>query len=82
MGTQGYADRVCGRYTNTQGPEEIDELARRFAVADPASELTTERRQADDVQHALAITPDQIVAVSYSDELLRVGANDQPAHWH
>jgi predicted adenylyl cyclase CyaB len=43
------------------------------AVADPASDLTSERRQASEVQDALAITPEQIMAVSYSDELLRAG---------
>jgi predicted adenylyl cyclase CyaB len=46
------------------------------AVADPASDLTSERREASEVQEALAIAPEQIVAVSYSDELLRAG--DEP----
>lgn len=41
------------------------------AVADPASDLSTEHRRASELQDALAITPDQIVAFSYSDELLR-----------
>jgi predicted adenylyl cyclase CyaB len=41
------------------------------AVAGPASDLTSERRQAREVQEALAIAPEQIMAISYSDELLR-----------
>jgi adenylate cyclase class IV len=41
------------------------------AVADPASDLSTEHRRASELQDALAITPDRIVAFSYSDELLR-----------
>ena len=41
------------------------------AVADPASDLTSERREANEVHEALAISPEQIMAVSYSDELLR-----------
>jgi predicted adenylyl cyclase CyaB len=41
------------------------------AVADPASDLSGEHRRASELQDALAITPDQIVAFSYSDELLR-----------
>jgi predicted adenylyl cyclase CyaB len=41
------------------------------AVADPASDLSAEHRRASELQDALAITPDRIVAVSYSDELLR-----------
>jgi len=40
-------------------------------VADPASDLSGEHRRATDLQDALAITPEQIVAFSYSDELLR-----------
>jgi predicted adenylyl cyclase CyaB len=48
------------------------------AVADPASDLTSERREASEVQEALAIAPEQIMAVSYSDELLRA-INCQPA---
>jgi predicted adenylyl cyclase CyaB len=40
-------------------------------VADPASDLSTEHRRASELQDALAITPDRIVAFSYSDELLR-----------
>jgi predicted adenylyl cyclase CyaB len=43
------------------------------AVADPASDLTSERREASEVQEALAIAPERIMAVSYSDELLRAG---------
>ena len=42
------------------------------AVADPASDLSTEHHRASELQDALAITPDQIVAFSYSDELLRI----------
>jgi adenylate cyclase class IV len=41
------------------------------AVADPASDLSTEHRRASELQDALAITPDRIMAFSYSDELLR-----------
>jgi adenylate cyclase class IV len=41
------------------------------AVADPASDLSAEHRRAHELQEALAITPDRIVAFSYSDELLR-----------
>jgi predicted adenylyl cyclase CyaB len=41
------------------------------AVADPVSDLTSERREANEVQEALVIAPEQIMAVSYSDELLR-----------
>jgi predicted adenylyl cyclase CyaB len=40
------------------------------AVADPTSDLNIERRHASELEEALAITPDQIVAFSYSDELL------------
>lgn len=40
------------------------------AVAESASDLSTERRRASELQDALAITPDRIVAFSYSDELL------------
>ena len=48
------------------------------AVADPASDLRTEHRRAGELQNALAITPDRIVAFSYSDELLRrVGGGAQ-----
>jgi predicted adenylyl cyclase CyaB len=42
------------------------------AVADPASDLSGEHRRASELQDALAITPDRIVAFSYSDELLRI----------
>jgi predicted adenylyl cyclase CyaB len=41
------------------------------AVADPTSDLTSERELAADLQAKLGITPEQIVAFSYSDELLR-----------
>jgi adenylate cyclase class IV len=41
------------------------------AVADPASDLSTGYRHARELQDALTITPDRIVAFSYSDELLR-----------
>jgi predicted adenylyl cyclase CyaB len=41
------------------------------AVADPASDLSGEHRRAGELQDALAITPEEIVAFSYSDELLR-----------
>jgi len=41
------------------------------AVADPASDLSAEHHRADQLQDALAITPDRIVAFSYSDELLK-----------
>jgi adenylate cyclase class IV len=41
------------------------------AVADPASDLSAEHHRAGQLQDALAITPDRIVASSYSDELLR-----------
>ena len=47
------------------------------AVADPASDLSAEHHRAGQLQDALAITPDRIVAFSYSDELLRV----DPDHW-
>jgi adenylate cyclase class IV len=40
-------------------------------VADPASDLSAEHHRAGQLQDALAITPDRIVAFSYSDELLR-----------
>jgi uncharacterized protein (TIGR00290 family) len=42
------------------------------AVADPTSDLSAEHRRASELQDALAITSDRIVAFSYSDELLRV----------
>ena len=42
------------------------------AVADPASDLSAEHHRAGQLQDALAITPDRIVAFSYSDELLRL----------
>ncbi len=45
------------------------------AVADPASDLSPEHRRARELQDALAITPDRIVAFSYSDELLREATN-------
>ena len=48
------------------------------AVADPASDLTSERSEASEVQDALAIAPEQVMAVSYSDELLRAGRDCQP----
>jgi adenylate cyclase class IV len=41
------------------------------AVADPVSDLSAEHRRASELQDTLAITPDQIVAFSYSDELMR-----------
>ena len=41
------------------------------AVADSASDLSAERRRTSELQDALAITSDRIVAFSYSDELLR-----------
>ena len=44
------------------------------AVADPASDLSTEHRRARELQDALAIAPEQIVAFSYSDELPRIGS--------
>jgi adenylate cyclase class IV len=40
------------------------------AVADPASDLSAEHERADELGDALAITPDRLVAFSYSDELL------------
>lgn len=46
------------------------------AVADPASDLSAEHHRAGQLQDALAITPDRIVAFSYSDELL--GPPDDP----
>ena len=48
------------------------------AVADPASDLSTEHRRASELQDALAITPDRIVAFSYSDELLRIDPDRRP----
>jgi adenylate cyclase, class 2 len=41
------------------------------AVADPASDLSSEQNLASELQNALAITPEQIIAYSYSDELQR-----------
>jgi len=41
------------------------------AVADPVSDLSAEHRRASELQDALTITSDRIVAFSYSDELLR-----------
>lgn len=41
------------------------------AVADSASDLTDERQQVSQIQGALAITVDQMVAWSYSDALRR-----------
>ncbi len=40
------------------------------AVADPASDLAVEHLHASELKEALAITPDRIVAFSYSDKLL------------
>ena len=40
------------------------------AVADRASDLSTERHRVSELQDALAITPDRIVAFSYSDALV------------
>jgi uncharacterized protein (TIGR00290 family) len=48
------------------------------AVADPASDLSTEHRHASELQDALAITSDRIVAFSYSDELLRIDPDHRP----
>jgi adenylate cyclase, class 2 len=48
------------------------------AIADPASDLRTEYRRASELQDALAITPERIVAFSYSDELLRARPDHQP----
>jgi len=42
------------------------------AVADPTSDLSIESRRASELQDALAITPERLVAFSYSDELLRL----------
>lgn len=42
------------------------------AVADSASDLSAEHHRAGQLQDALAITPDRIVAFSYSDEFLRL----------
>jgi predicted adenylyl cyclase CyaB len=50
------------------------------AVADPASDLTVERSLASEMQDALAITPDRIMACSYSDELLRASPDHRPAY--
>ena len=41
------------------------------AVADPTSDLTSEHQLAADLQARLGITPEQIIAFSYSDEMLR-----------
>jgi adenylate cyclase class IV len=41
------------------------------AVADPTSDLSIESRRASELQDALAITPERLVAFSSSDELLR-----------
>jgi hypothetical protein len=49
------------------------------AVADPSSDLTIERQRASELQDALAITPDRLVAFSYSDELLRATPDCPPA---
>jgi uncharacterized protein (TIGR00290 family) len=48
------------------------------AVADPASDLSAEHRRASELQDALAITSDRIVAFSYSDELLRIDPDRRP----
>ena len=47
------------------------------AVADPASDLSAEHRRVSELQDALAITSDRIVAFSYSDELLRIDPHRQ-----
>lgn len=49
------------------------------AVAHPSSDLTIERQRASELQDALAITPDRLVALSYSDELLRATPDCPPA---
>jgi hypothetical protein len=38
---------------------------------DPTSDLTSEHQLAADLQARLGITPEQIIAFSYSDEMLR-----------
>ena len=48
------------------------------AVANPASDLSAEHRRASELQDALAIASDRIVAFSYSDELLRVDPDRRP----
>jgi len=48
------------------------------AVADPASDLSAEHRRASELQDALAITPERIVAFGYSDELVRIDP-DRPS---
>jgi predicted adenylyl cyclase CyaB len=44
------------------------------AIASPDSDLTGEYRQVAELRTALGITDERILAVGYSDELLRVGA--------
>jgi adenylate cyclase, class 2 len=44
------------------------------AVAEPDSDLSGEYRNVAELREALGITDEQILAVGYSDELLRVGA--------
>ncbi len=41
------------------------------AIADPTSDLTSERQLTADLQARLGITPERIAAFSYSDELIR-----------
>ena len=52
------------------------------AVADPASDLSAEHHRAGQLQDALAIAPDRIVAFSYSDELLRANPDRAKASQH
>jgi adenylate cyclase class 2 len=44
------------------------------AVAEPDSDLSGEYRNVTKLRQTLAITDEQILAVGYSDELLRIGA--------
>jgi predicted adenylyl cyclase CyaB len=45
------------------------------AVAEPDSDLSGEYRNVAELREALGITDERILAVGYSDELLRVGAS-------
>jgi adenylate cyclase class IV len=65
-----HLDEVCG----------LGSFIEIEAVPDPASDLAIERRRTSELQDALVIRPEQVVAFSYSDELLRFSPNHQPKY--
>jgi len=72
--------RIAVAEVTIGGPARPFALRFRSETADGGrSDLTVERQRASEPKDALAITPDRLVAFSYSDELLRASADHPPA---